>query len=274
MTVLNDLGPDAAHGMYIEFGGSAVAGMSIPERMIMCGNAGFAGAITQSDAATQAWFRANVGLEVEAIGPDPDAVYVRVVRYEGGAFKPMVTYPPEVFTSKPAAYLSHVEIDQRIIGTCAGGTLKDIRVVASILKGRQVHERVRFVVSPVTQRVYAQAANEGLVGILSDAGVRVVSSSCDVCVGVVAPLAEGEVGLSQQTMNVPGRSGSMRADIYLASAETIAVSALTGRITDPGRAIRRFTIGCLAAQRSGSPRSQKPIDRHIPADQNLFGDRG
>lgn len=236
MTVLNDLGPDGAHGMIIEFGGTAVAGMSIAQRMILCGNAGFAGAdgaITQSDAMTQDWFCKNVGIEVEAIGPDVDAVYARVLHYDGGTFKPMVTYPPEVFTSKPAAELSHVEIDQCIIGTCAGGTLEDIRAVAAIVKGRRVHERVRFVVSPVTQRVYAQAADEGLVDILTDAGVRVVASSCDVCVGVVAPLAEGEVGLSQQTMNVPGRSGSMHAHIYLANAETIAVSAITGRITDP-----------------------------------------
>ena len=143
----------------------------------------------------------------------------------------MVTVPPEIFTSEPASELGEVKIDQCMMGTCAGGSLSDLRIAADIVKGKRIHPDVRFIISPVTQRVYTEAAKEGLIGILSEAGATVMSSTCDVCVGVSATLAAGEVCLSQQTLNAPGRSGSSQAEIYLAGAATIATSALAGYIT-------------------------------------------
>ena len=119
------------------------------------------------------------------------------------------------------------------MGTCAGGTLDDLRIAANIVKGKKIHPDVRFLISPVTQRVYKQAADQGYLSLLAEAGAVILPAACDVCVGVIGSLAAGEVCLSQQTLNVPGRSGSAQADIYLASAATIAASALTGYITNP-----------------------------------------
>jgi 3-isopropylmalate/(R)-2-methylmalate dehydratase large subunit len=108
-----------------------------------------------------------------------------------------------------------------------------LRIAAEILKGNKVHEAVRFIVSPATQQIYLQASRAGYLEILVEAGAQILPPTCDVCVGVQAPLSDGDVGLSQQTLNVPGRSGSVKADIYLAGAATIAVSSLHGRIMDP-----------------------------------------
>lgn len=236
MQILHDIGPDGAFGMILEYAGTAIDEMSIEDRMILCGCAGFCGsdgAILQSDEKTQAWFKENFDREVETICSDPDAVFAKTLTYDASAFVPMVAVPPEVYTTRPVREVSDVKIDQCIIGTCAGGTLKDLRTAAAILKGKKIADGVRLIVSPVTQRVYIEAAKEGLLATLTEAGAQVLSATCDVCLGVVAPLADGEVGLSQQTLNTPGRSGSTKADIYLASAATIAASALTGYLTEP-----------------------------------------
>ena len=220
MKVLGDIGPDGAFGCILEYSGTAIDAMSVESRMILCGSAGFCGsdgAILQSDEKTQAWYRDNFGIEVETIRSDPDAHFVKTLTYDASEFVPMVAVPPEVYTTKP---VRDVE-------------LEDLRVAAKILEGKQIADGVRFIVSPVTQRVYAQASREGLLATLTEAGAQVLSATCDVCLGVVAPLADGEVGLSQQTLNTPGRSGSTKAQIYLASAATIATSALTGYLTEP-----------------------------------------
>lgn len=236
LRVLNDIGPAGAFGMIIEFAGTTIDSMSIEQRMNLCGNAGFAGAdgaILQSDQVTQEWFRENFGRDVELIRSDEDACFARVIKYDAADFVPMVAYPPDVFTSRPASELSDVRVDQCVIGTCAGGTLDDLRIAAGILKGKHISEHVRFLVSPVTQRVWVAASRAGYLADLAEAGAKILPPTCDVCLGVIGPLAAGEVGLSQQTLNTPGRSGSPEASIYLASAATIAASALNGYITDP-----------------------------------------
>lgn len=236
MKVLSDIGPDGALGAILEYTGTAINDMSIESRMVLCGSAGFAGAegaILQSDEKTVAWFKENYNRDVEMIQSDADAVFSKVIVYDASEFKPMVAVPPEVFTCKPVAEVKGVKINQCIIGTCAGGNIEDLRAAAKILEGKHIKEGVRFIVSPVTQNTYIQAAEEGILTILAKAGAQILSSTCDVCLGVVGPLADGEVGLSQQTLNTKGRSGSTKADIYLASAATIAASAITGYITEP-----------------------------------------
>ncbi|OCT12145.1 hypothetical protein A8709_30295 [Paenibacillus pectinilyticus] len=234
--VLNDLGPAGAFDSIIEFSGSTIDQMDIEQRMVLCGSVGFCGAdgaIMQSDEKTQLWYKDNFDIDVQTIKSDDDASYAQVLSYHAADFVSMVTCPPEIFTSRPASQLSNIKIDQCLLGTCAGGTLDDLRTAATILKGKTIHRDIRFLVSPVTQRVYIQASKEGILTTLAEAGAKIMAPSCDVCVGVQGTLAAGEVSLSQQTLNVPGRSGSTEAHIYLASAATIAASAITGYITDP-----------------------------------------
>jgi 3-isopropylmalate/(R)-2-methylmalate dehydratase large subunit len=239
--VLGDLGPDCALGMVIEFAGTCIDRMPVEQRMVLCGSVTYSGAdggIIKSDRKTRQWFQEELGLDAEMIESDGDAVYERVYTYNAEDFVPMVTYPPEIYTTGPAREFSRIKVDQCVAGTCAGGTLDDLRIMAGILKGRRIHPDVRFIVSPVTRRVYLAAAREGLIADLVEAGAVVLPPTCDVCLGVKAPVADGEVSLSQQTMNTPGRSGSQNGEIYLAGAATIAASAITGYITDP-REVKR-----------------------------------
>jgi 3-isopropylmalate/(R)-2-methylmalate dehydratase large subunit len=98
---------------------------------------------------------------------------------------------------------------------------------------------VRMFVTPGTQEIWTRAANDGLLQILVDAGVVLTAPGCGPCAaGRVAPLAEGETSINTGTRNDPGRLGPDKADIYLASALTVAASAVAGEIVDPRELLR------------------------------------
>ena len=87
--VLNDLGPAGAHAMFLEFSGSAIDTMNIEDRMVLCGSAGFCGAdgaIIQSDARTQQWFKDNFDRNVETLSADPAASYAEDLSIPGRRF--------------------------------------------------------------------------------------------------------------------------------------------------------------------------------------------
>jgi len=73
---------------------------------------------------------------------------------------------------------------------------------------------------------------DGTLAALMRAGAQLAPPTCGPCFGGLAQLDAGEVRISTSTRNDPGRMGSRDAKIYLASAMTVAASAVTGRITD------------------------------------------
>jgi 3-isopropylmalate/(R)-2-methylmalate dehydratase large subunit len=78
------------------------------------------------------------------------------------------------------------------------------------------------------------AVREGLVEIFAEAGATVLAPGCSACGGAVAPIAAGERAIATSTRNEPGRLGSREGtEIYLASAATVAASAVAGKIAVP-----------------------------------------
>ena len=53
---------------------------------------------------------------------------------------------------------------------------------------------------------------------------------CPLCKGI---MAAGERAIASTNRNFRGRMGSPDSEVYLASPETVAASAMTGTITDP-----------------------------------------
>jgi 3-isopropylmalate/(R)-2-methylmalate dehydratase large subunit len=126
------------------------------------------------------------------------------------------------------------QIHHAFIGSCANGSISDMRDAARILKGRKIDPGVRLIITPATQEIWATAAAEGLIEVFSEAGALLTAPGCGPCAGGrIAAVAPGEVSINTGTRNDPGRLGSTDADIYLASPLTVAASAVAGRITDP-----------------------------------------
>lgn len=123
-------------------------------------------------------------------------------------------------------------MDQCYIGSCTNGRIEDLRVVAGILKGRQV--KIRTIVVPATPEIWKQAMSEGLFDIFYEAGCVISAPTCGACLGgFMGILAAGEKCISTTNRNFVGRMGSPKSEVYLASPATAAASAVEGKLADP-----------------------------------------
>jgi 3-isopropylmalate/(R)-2-methylmalate dehydratase large subunit len=87
--------------------------------------------------------------------------------------------------------------------------------------------------TPRARNVYVEAAREGLLEILAEAGAAVLAPGCTTCWGYQGVLNDNEVSISTQQFNYQGRNGSRSARVFLAGPYAVAAAAVTGRIVDP-----------------------------------------
>jgi 3-isopropylmalate/(R)-2-methylmalate dehydratase large subunit len=200
------------------------------------------------DAALARW---------RALPGDPGARYDRVVRFDAGALEPMVTYGtspgmgvpiggvvPEPngdgSLTKALAYmglepgqpLKGRPIDVVFIGSCTNSRISDLRLAASVLKGRRVAPGVKTLVVPGSQQVKRQAEAEGLDRVFREAGAEWREAGCSMCLAMNGDrLLPGQYAVSTSNRNFEGRQGS-GGRTFLASPLTAAASAVAGRIAD------------------------------------------
>ena len=220
----------------IEYQGAGLASLSIAERMTICGltvDAGAKSGIAEVDRVCLDYLAERGVTDVQALGSDDDAAYAMTLDIDLSTLAPRVSIPPSPSHVREASELTGITIQHAYIGSCVSGSIEDLRAAAGVLRGRRTHPDVQLLVIPATQRVFDQALAEGLIDTLARAGARLSPSTCGPCFGGLAQLAEGERRISTSTRNDPGRMGSAQAEIYLASALTVAASAITGHITDP-----------------------------------------
>ena len=118
------------------------------------------------------------------------------------------------------------------LGACTGAKLEDLRAAAHVLKGRKVASNMRLLVAPASTREQAQAAQEGTLQTLIDAGAQVLPNTCGICAGYGGHFEEGARVISSTARNFKGRMGPASVDVYLASPWTVTASALRGKISD------------------------------------------
>lgn len=235
--LISILDPEIVDYGTVEYGGPALKDIDFDARQVLCNTPieiGAKSALVEPDQATLDYVRQRASGEVRLVASDPDAVFRHVLDFDLGSIEPQVAVPP---TPDKVVGISQVKgktIHHAFIGSCAGGSLSDLREAARVLRQRKIHPEVRFYVTPATQEVFSQAAAEGLVKVLIDAGAAITAPGCGVCAGgKIGPLADGEVSINTGTRNDYGRLGSTKAEIYLANPATVAASAVSGRITDP-----------------------------------------
>lgn len=171
------------------------------------------------------------GLGIEA---DPDAVYLETVEIDLSSLEPVVAKPHTVDNVCPVSEAEGVEIQQAVLGSCTNGRLEDLKTAADMLQGKKIHPGVRFLVLPASESILREAAVSGVLADLIDAGATICTPGCGVCVGTLGGVpADGEVVISSTNRNFKGRMGNNKAEIYLASPETVTASAIAGKITDP-----------------------------------------
>lgn len=166
-------------------------------------------------------------------GREPDG-FEDVWRFDVSGIEPQVACPPTVGNVKAVGEVAGTPVQWAELGGHGGGRLEDFALAAEVLRGRGKHPDVRLNLVPSSRDVFAEAARSGLLEALHEAGGTwfppSTGSNQAVNMGAMAP---GERMISTHSRNFPGRNGSSEAEMYLASALTVAASAARGRITDP-----------------------------------------
>jgi homoaconitate hydratase family protein len=237
LSLLEILGEDGASYRALEFGGFGVRNLGMDARMTVSNFSHEMGAkvgIFPVDDIASNYLHIRAKAEYDIFKPDEKAVYDRTLDIDLGEIAPKVALPHSPANVRQVSDAEGKAIDQAFIGSCASGRMEDLATAARILEGKKIHEDVRMIVIPVSNKIYAKALDAGLMAIFARAGAVICNPGCGPCAGIdKGILGEGEVCISTSNRNFKGRMGANSSEIYLASAATVAASALKGEITVP-----------------------------------------
>ncbi len=207
------------------------------------------------DAAVARW---------KSLPSDEGALYDKTVTLDASALGPMITYgtnpgmgmsitdrvpdPDKISDAsqkaalgkaltymglKPGQSLLGHPVNVVFIGSCTNSRISDLRLAASLLKGRKVSSNTRVMVVPGSQDVKRQAEVEGLDEVFKAAGAEWREAGCSLCIAMNGDIVEaGQYAISTSNRNFEGRQGK-GSRTFLASPVTAAASAITGVVTDP-----------------------------------------
>lgn len=199
----------------------------------------------------------------ESIASDQDAEYDDEVVIDGSALEPVVTWgttpgqgvgvteeipdPEDLPESdqetarraqehmrvEPGQTMEGYQIDVAFLGSCTNARLPDLRRAARLVAGKQVHDDVRAMVVPGSQRVKSAAEAEGLDEVFEEAGFDWRGAGCSMCLGMNDDQLEGdEACASSSNRNFVGRQGSKDGRTVLMNPRMVAAAAIEGEVTD------------------------------------------
>ena len=199
------------------FTGEGIEDFSVAERMTVC----------------------NMGIEIGSMitifgttALEPDTAEVREV--DLSKLEPQIARPFSPANVVPVREVAGTPVTQVVVGSCTNGRINDMEQVAKAFKGKKVNPNVNTLIVPASRDVLDEMEARGWCKIIRDAGATVLNPGCGPCFGAHEGLtSERDVVVSTNNRNFPGRMGSMKANIYLASPATAAATALAGKITVP-----------------------------------------
>ena len=272
LEILRILSVRGGRGAIIEWGGEGIQTLSVPERATITNMGTELGATTSifpADEVTREFLRAQ-GREEDftPLASDPDAVYDRVIDIDLTALEPLCACPHSPDNVKAAHELEDVRVDQVCVGSCTNSSLRDLLRVAAILKGRTVAPTVSLSISPGSRQVLQMLSACGALADILASGARVLECACGPCIGMGFSPNSGGVSVRTFNRNFEGRSGTRDAQVYLASPEVAAASAILGHIADPRelgtypevQLPERFTIDDSGVLLPADPEEAKSVE--------------
>ena len=239
LLALKDLKVDGAEYKVLQFEGEALMALPVEDRMTLSNMAAEFSAkssIIDVDEATAEYLK-NAGVEDgwEAVRSDEDATYAASYEYNVSDLSPQVACPHRMDNVYPVEEVDSPPLQRAHIGSCTGAKLLDLQAAAAVLKGRRIAHGLQLSNRAREQGHHEQGhGRRHAFGALIDAGGVLLPTTCGVCAGRgPGQLGDGEVCISSANRNYKGRMGSAEASIYLASAATVAASAIKGRVADP-----------------------------------------
>lgn len=235
--IIGMIGVDGALYKSMEFTGEGMHTLTMDDRFTIANMAIEAGAkngVFEIDELTRKYMREHSTREFIEFSADADAEYSQVINIDLSKVPHTVAFPHLPENARTPENWGDVAIDQVVIGSCTNGRISDLRRAAEILKGKRVKKGIRVIVFPATQKIYLEALKDGTLSALVEAGCVISAPTCGPCLGGhMGILAAGERCVSTTNRNFLGRMGHVESEVYLASPEVAAASALTGKITAP-----------------------------------------
>lgn len=243
LSVIGEIGCDGATYKAMEFAGDGVYSLNMEERMTLCNmviEAGGKNGVIEPDEVTENYVKQRTKKPYEVVRKSADANYEKEYVFKCKDMQPVVAKPHSPDNRATVKEVEGTEISRAYIGSCTGGKITDFIAAAKIMDGKEV--KVDTFVVPATTEVLRRLGEEKINGktlkdIFLKAGAQIGEASCAACLGGPADtfgrLNGEEVCISTTNRNFPGRMGSKKSQVYLASPYTVAASAVTGKITDP-----------------------------------------
>lgn len=237
LNLLKIFGANSLLGYSVELYGPSVDKMSLDKRITISSMATEMGAIIilfpPSEEITN-YCSARSKVKFELLFADPDASYEKRFDIDVTKFGPMVSRPGEPHDTVSVTEAYGQKIDSAFIGSCTNGRMEDMYQAASILKNKKVAPGVVLKIVPATDKIWNRCLEEGIIDIFKKSGALVSNAGCAGCAaGQVGQNGPGEVTISTGNRNFPGKQG--KGNVFLASPEMVAASAIAGFITTPDR---------------------------------------
>ncbi len=266
--IASKISTSGATSHFIEYSGSTIRGLSMEARMTICNMSiemGARGGMIAPDDTTFEYLKGrkfapestnwdHFKKQWKELCTDPSATFDASYKFDATDIVPMITYgtnpgmgmkindriPNEPDNQKALEYMGLTageqllgkQINYVFIGSCTNSRIEDLRLVASLVKGKQKAAHVHAMVIPGSKQVEQQARQEGLDHILEEAGFQLRQPGCSACLGMNEDkIPADEYCVSTSNRNFEGRQGP-GARTILASPLTAAATAIRGCITD------------------------------------------
>ncbi|MCW4151755.1 bifunctional aconitate hydratase 2/2-methylisocitrate dehydratase [Halomonas sp. 18H] len=161
---------------------------------------------------------------------DKDAEYAEIIEIDLDQLdQPVLCAPNDPDDARLLSDVAGRSIDEVFIGSCMTN-IGHFRAAGKLLEKQPAGSlKTKLWLAPPTKMDQHQLTEEGYYGIYGRAGARMEMPGCSLCMGNQARVAARSTVVSTSTRNFPNRLGD-GADVFLASAELAAVSAVEGRL--------------------------------------------
>jgi aconitate hydratase len=237
LEVLRRIDVKGGVGSVLEYFGPGVKTLSVPERATITNMGTETGATTSvfpSDEVTKSFMEAQArGDQWIPLVADADAEYDEIMELDLGEIEPLAALPHSPGNVKPVREVAGMEVQQVGIGSCTNSSLRDLKIVANILKGKTIAQNLHLTINPGSRQVVEHLIESNELQYLVAAGARMLENACGPCIGMGAAPSSRGTSVRTFNRNFEGRSGTKDAEVLLVSPEVAAATAITGVLTDP-----------------------------------------
>ena len=214
LSMVKELGAENISGKEMVLTGDTLNGLELSEKMTLCGVLGKAGAVTVTVENTAD------AKEPENAKNTENAVYT----FDAAKTQEVAALPGGYTEIKPLSEMSAVKIKSVFIGGTTGGSLKELALAASMLRGRKIAYGLRLIVAPSDADTYIKAATAGYITDVLEAGGLVINHCGSP--EVQGRIGKTEVMVSNDLENKPGYAGFETSKTYLTSTKAAVEAAL------------------------------------------------